>query len=1054
MATITTTTSLSFDAAASLTVGVDKHFEGRIAFTSANDDVWPSFTVTKPQSKVYGPFGIAMTVVITVVNGSLDYTINGGMGGFGYDTDGNPTSLVSGDEIYPLDSTVAPVACEYYAPTITHGVVYNGALSANTYRYNHDASIEYFDGLWWCGWNLNTNRVENVAGQFNVIATSSDFSTWTAPVMAFSDAAYASNPVTFTPGVSAQFQPNLKAISGRLLATWWDGSNAYCSIKTSAAGKWRNVTLPTNYVRGGQTYVSTYPTQNPIQLASGRLLAPAVLATAGSTAPDQAGHFGGSTVYPYRLACALISDDSGETWRIGGVAESPDRAWGLWEPAFVVQPDGVIRMYVRNQRETDTALNLMFSGTSTDEGESFSALVPTGNHVPIARPGIIGGDDRYGVKTMLHNDFDGADTVAINLQRRRGLALHAGCGALDFVPGIGFSLYNDRPGVAATYAQGIEKDGSLYIAYTLLEDAINSTGIMTAKVTPAPPAGAVSPRPLQLEYTRPVADGRKLTFGGSLQKFTSKTTTAAWTGTQATFYALFDQLINRPSTAIWDNRNGTTSGFILQIGSTTSNDDRELTLRWLNATVLTDIPLGLSLPIYRAKVAIQIVIDGSTPSITTRMIVDGVLTSNTVAGSAISNLQGSTTPSLMCSGASSGLTSFSGDVYRVRVWNSLLTQANFLSVYASDAAIWTELGLTVPAGTQTAPAGALINLDGRNAPLTSGDAGWLVNWTDINTRGSSIGLTTFGGRDAIQVGGKASLSIAPASKNWRNGIYSLQYAVKSGRANSVGVITIGMPEHYIEIIKTSASASQLRIIRPSSVDPAQTIDISSASGQALQDDQWYGLTVRFAPGTVTIEHDRMAPVVLPFAGRPAVFLGRAHNVYTLTAANSTDIVYFGADQISFSAGGLPSSRVDNAAQSGSWTPALTFGGAAVGMTHATGFPVGFWHRVGDLIFWSLDINLTAKGSSTGSATITGWPFRVMTANGLINTQGGVALAANNFAAGVGASAVTGTLATSTMTLRYMLAGTSTVMDDTLFTATSRLRMSGVYLTADPVRPPY
>lgn len=102
MATITTTTSLSFDAAASLTVGVDKNFEGRIAFTSANDDVWPSFTVTKPQSKVYGPFGIAMTVVITVVNGSLDYTINGGNGGFGYDTDGNITGLVSGDGSYSL----------------------------------------------------------------------------------------------------------------------------------------------------------------------------------------------------------------------------------------------------------------------------------------------------------------------------------------------------------------------------------------------------------------------------------------------------------------------------------------------------------------------------------------------------------------------------------------------------------------------------------------------------------------------------------------------------------------------------------------------------------------------------------------------------------------------------------------------------------------------------------------------------------------------------------------------------------------------------------------
>ena len=111
MATITTTTSLSFDAAASLTVGVDKNFEGSIAFTSAAENVQPSFTVTKPQSQVYGPFGVAMTVVITVGNGSLDYTINGGMGGFSYDTDGNITGFVSGDGNYgPLVASVDPSA--------------------------------------------------------------------------------------------------------------------------------------------------------------------------------------------------------------------------------------------------------------------------------------------------------------------------------------------------------------------------------------------------------------------------------------------------------------------------------------------------------------------------------------------------------------------------------------------------------------------------------------------------------------------------------------------------------------------------------------------------------------------------------------------------------------------------------------------------------------------------------------------------------------------------------------------------------------------------------
>lgn len=947
------------------------------------------------------------------------------------------------------------LTCGYYNPTITHGTVYNGALQASVYRYNHDSSIEFFDGLWWCAWNVNTTRLENVAGQFNVVATSTDFVTWTAPVMAFSDAAYAANPVTFTPGASVQFQPNFKAIAGRLIATWWEGTQGYASYKTSASAKWINVALPASYTRGGQTYIAIYPTQNPIQLPSGRILAPAIMATAGSTAPDQAGYFGGSVGgYSYRLACALISDDLGNTWRVGGVAESPDRAWGLWEPVFALQPDGVVRMYVRNQRETDGPLNMMFSGTSTDDGESFSAMVPTGHHVPIARPGIVGGDDQFGVKNMLHNDFDNSDTTTVDLFRRRGLSAHTGCGDLDFMPGVGFSVYGDRPGLAASYAQGLRKDGKLYICYTLHEDAVHSTGVLTAVLDPAPPAGAVSPRPLQLEYTRPVANGRRLAFGGLLQKFTSKVTTAGWGGTQLTFYALFDQLIQKSQVCLFDNRNGATSGCVIQIGLTNGNEDRQLTLRWLNATVLTDIPLGLSLPIYRNKVAVMVVVDGATPSITTYMAVDGVLTTNTVAGSAISNLQGSATPSLMCSGSSSGLGSFSGDVYRVRVWNSLISQAGFLSLCNTDAALWPELGFVVPAGTQTSPAGALINLAGQNAPLTSGDAGWLVNWTDINTRGASVGLTTFAGRNAIRVGGKASLSIAPASRNWRRGIYSLQYAVATGRANSVGVITIGMPEHYIEVTKVNGVASQLRILRPSSLDPAQVIDISSASGQALQDDQWYGLTVRFAPGTVTVEHERMAPVTLPFAGRPCVFLGRAHNVFALTAVEATDVVYFDRSAISFSDGGLSSPRVENVARSGAWTPVLTFGGAAVGMTQAATFPAGFWYRIGDLVFWSLDINLTAKGSSVGSASIGGLPFRAMTANGLMNTQGGTAVAANNMAAGVGASAVTASAAGSALTPRYMLAGTSTVMDDTLFTNTSRLRMSGTYLTADPVRPLY
>jgi len=57
---------------------------------------------------------------------------------------------------------------------------------------------------------------------------------------------------------------------------------------------------------------------------------------------------------------------------------------------------------------------------------------------------------------------------------------------------------------------------------------------------------------------------------------------------------------------------------------------------------------------------------------------------------------------------------------------------------------------------------------------------------------------------------------------------------------------------------------------------------------------------------------------------------------------------------------------------GTFTPGLQFGGAASGMTFTT--QSGRYTRVGRLIFFDLVILLSAKGSSTGAARITGLPF--------------------------------------------------------------------------------
>lgn len=54
-----------------------------------------------------------------------------------------------------------------------------------------------------------------------------------------------------------------------------------------------------------------------------------------------------------------------------------------------------------------------------------------------------------------------------------------------------------------------------------------------------------------------------------------------------------------------------------------------------------------------------------------------------------------------------------------------------------------------------------------------------------------------------------------------------------------------------------------------------------------------------------------------------------------------------------------------------WTPVLQFGGASVGITYVT--QVANYVRVGNQIFICINIVLNSKGSSTGTASITGLP---------------------------------------------------------------------------------
>lgn len=79
------------------------------------------------------------------------------------------------------------------------------------------------------------------------------------------------------------------------------------------------------------------------------------------------------------------------------------------------------------------------------------------------------------------------------------------------------------------------------------------------------------------------------------------------------------------------------------------------------------------------------------------------------------------------------------------------------------------------------------------------------------------------------------------------------------------------------------------------------------------------------------------------------------------------------------AAGISPGNTDNADpdtldwyEEGSFTPALAFGGATTGITYTT--QVGTFTRIGDRVYFEIEIVLSNNGSASGNVTVTGLPY--------------------------------------------------------------------------------
>lgn len=370
---------------------------------------------------------------------------------------------------------------EVYQPRIERHFVVNA--DTGELKYNHDSSIAWFRDRWFCIWNANQPPAEGKPGQLNYISTSRDGRTWTPPEPAFSSEARSANPIPCPTGF--QWQPNLIVVRDELWAVWSQNSKdehfgCYVSRLSHPDGRWRNRLLKWDgNVRpevDGKRW-RLFPSQNPIRLRSGRILAPVTMI--GPPAAD-APPLEKAWLMNEKRNSVLYTDDEGETWHISPGAVHPARTWAQWEPTVWELRDGSVMMFARNNdfrgRAEDgprPAEMLMWS-RSTDGGATWTPHEYVPLETVCSRMHVLpAGGDRF---AMVHSDWPADKFVS----DRQNIALFFTRGAgIDFVAGPGLTGY--EPVVA--YPQMCIRGDTMLVSYS---QGNQPRSIKVAHVSPLP----------------------------------------------------------------------------------------------------------------------------------------------------------------------------------------------------------------------------------------------------------------------------------------------------------------------------------------------------------------------------------------------------------------------------------------------------------------------------------------------------------------------------------------------------------------------------------------
>ena len=728
-----------------------------------------------------------------------------------------------------------------YSPTVTRGFVLDS--SSSPYKYNHDASLAYFGDRWFAQWNANTNQNESIVGQVNLQSTSTDLVTWSAPEQVFISSTTSTNPVYFSWSTDKQWQPSMVNIGSELWSLWMNdvpgtyptGWQIYFSRLTSSTAKWQNTLLSLNYTENGITFYG-FPTQNPIQLQSGRVVAPLTWVATNFVSPSPSGWPVGTVFWTQEKRAGVIyTDDGGTTWKIGGTTTLPGYNYVTWEPTIQQAEDGTIRMYCRNLDYINfTSSQYVLTAVGASDGQVFGPLSITAVETTSSRIGSVKQSGKFARQLSLLNDWKGGGFVT---DRYNGAVAFSRSGSDDFILGAPFSGTD----TVVSYPQGFVKDDKVNVIYS---QGTAPRNIKTAIIDPAPDPSRYYLVPRQNDAVNPFVSytaGPPAYFLHTTDStMYSVATSAGWTDTnKVSFGAWVYRTANAAGETYMDNRSAAfNSGLVVAsvsgvpfVNLLTGGTGTNLVFSSLAMPTNGWSYIGVTVDPAGAGVTVYVVDSAGTASTQTIALpsYDGANGSVLYVGRARPG---------------SGLAAMNGRIRHAMVITGVAASAN-------NHRYWhgldqSALGASDWAGTETDPGTLFYDYWAASSNAGSNDAAWLAAWapTGNSLRGDAYSSTVGGLTSLVVTGtGSAGVELPPFKRGEQ-----LRFGTRLFITNK----TSG----FDQVLATVGTVGSQVLILSRTNNPTLVEMWSQASGRyytlgTYLTNQWVPLTLTFDGPTVT-----------------------------------------------------------------------------------------------------------------------------------------------------------------------------------------------------------